>query len=94
MVREKRGRKVFSRGIWTAAITVERIHADLETERSTEGFAKKKEPTRKPTERGKPRGKRGFSRRFASRCINMQQWPRRDSNPHSPDGEQDFKSRA
>ena len=42
-VAEKRGRKVFSRGIWTAAATVERIRAELEAERSTEGFAKKKE---------------------------------------------------
>ena len=42
-VAEKKGRKVFSRGIWTAAATVERIRADLEAERSTEGFAKKKD---------------------------------------------------
>ena len=43
VVAEKKGRKVFSRGIWTAAATVERIRADLEAERATEGFAKKKE---------------------------------------------------
>lgn len=43
VVAEKKGRKVFSRGIWAAAATVERIRADLEAERSTEGFAKKKE---------------------------------------------------
>jgi len=43
VVQEKRGRKVFSRGIWAAAATVERIRAELEAERSTEGFAKKKE---------------------------------------------------
>ena len=43
IVAEKKGRKVFSRGIWTPAATVERIRADLEAERSTEGFAKKKE---------------------------------------------------
>src|SRR6478752_2521359 len=43
VVQEKRGRKVFSRGIWTSAATVERIRADLAAERSTEGFAKKKE---------------------------------------------------
>ena len=41
--REKRGRKVFSRGVWAAATTVDRIRAELATERSTEGFAKKKE---------------------------------------------------
>lgn len=43
VVAEKRGRKVFSRGIWTSAATVERIRAELEAERSTERFAKKKE---------------------------------------------------
>src|SRR5436305_5839332 len=43
IVAEKKGRKVFSRGIWTSAATIERIRADLDAERSTEGFAKKKE---------------------------------------------------
>jgi hypothetical protein len=43
VVAEKRGRKVFSRGVWAPASTVERIRAELEGERSTESFAKKKE---------------------------------------------------
>jgi hypothetical protein len=43
VVQEKRGRNIFSRGVWTSAATIERIRADLEAERSTEGFAKKKE---------------------------------------------------
>jgi hypothetical protein len=43
IVQEKKGRKVFSRGVWAAAATVERLRAELEVERSTEGFAKKKE---------------------------------------------------
>src|SRR4051794_11306943 len=43
VVAEKKGRKVFSRGIWTSAATIERIHAELEAERCTEGFAKKKQ---------------------------------------------------
>lgn len=42
-VQEKKGRKVFSKGVWAAAATIERIRADLETERSTESFAKRKE---------------------------------------------------
>src|SRR5690242_6043629 len=42
-VAEKKGRKVFSRGIWTSAAAVERIRAELEAERSTEGFARKRE---------------------------------------------------
>lgn len=43
IVAEKKGRKVFSRGVWAAAETIERIRAELEVERSTEGYAKKKE---------------------------------------------------
>jgi Uncharacterized conserved protein (DUF2293) len=43
VVQEKKGRKVFSRGVWAPAPTIERIRADVEVERSTEGFAKKKE---------------------------------------------------
>jgi hypothetical protein len=43
IVAEKKGRKVFSKGIWASAATIERIRADLEAERSTDSFAKKKE---------------------------------------------------
>ena len=43
VVQEKKGRKVFSRGVWAPAATIERIRADLEAERSTEGHAKRKE---------------------------------------------------
>jgi hypothetical protein len=43
VVAEKKGRKVFSRGIWAAEATIERIRAELEAERSTESFAKEKE---------------------------------------------------
>lgn len=50
-VAEKKGRKVFSRGIWTSAATVERIRADLAAERSTDGFAKKKQADARRRER-------------------------------------------
>jgi hypothetical protein len=43
IVQEKKGRKVFSRGVWAAAATVERLRDELEAERSTESFAKKKQ---------------------------------------------------
>src|ERR687894_1203067 len=43
VVQEKVGRRMFSRGVWAPAETIERIRAELEAERSTEGFAKKKE---------------------------------------------------
>jgi hypothetical protein len=40
---ERRGRKLFSRGLWTSAATIEQIRSDLSAERSTERFALKKE---------------------------------------------------
>jgi hypothetical protein len=43
VVQEKKGRKIFSRGVWAPAATVERIRAELEAERSTEGHARRKE---------------------------------------------------
>src|SRR6478752_5032675 len=42
-VAEKKGRKVFSRGVWAPAATIERIRAELVAERSTESHAKKNE---------------------------------------------------
>jgi hypothetical protein len=42
VVSEKKGRKLFSRGVWAPAATIDRIKADLEAERSTESFAKRK----------------------------------------------------
>ena len=43
VVQEKRGRKLFSRGTWVPAATLARIRAELEAERATESYAKKKE---------------------------------------------------
>ncbi len=43
VVQEKKGRKTFSRGVWAPAATIDRIRAGLEAERSTEGYAKRKE---------------------------------------------------
>ena len=42
VVAERKGRKVFSKGIWAASATVERIRAELEATRLTESFTKKK----------------------------------------------------
>lgn len=42
VVQEKKGRKVFSRGVWAPAVTIDRIRAELEAERSTESYAKRK----------------------------------------------------
>jgi len=43
IVQEKKGREIFSRGVWAPAATVERIRAALEAERSTDCYAKRKE---------------------------------------------------
>jgi hypothetical protein len=45
VVQEKRGRKVFSRGVWAPVATIERIRAELEAERSTDVYARRKEAT-------------------------------------------------
>jgi hypothetical protein len=42
-MQEKKGRKTFSRGVWAPAATIDRIRAELEAERSTEGYARRKE---------------------------------------------------
>lgn len=42
VVQEKKGRKLFSRGVWAPAATIARIQQELDAERSTESFAKKK----------------------------------------------------
>ena len=43
VVREKKGRKVFSRGVWAPAVTIGRIRDELVTERSTDGYARRNE---------------------------------------------------
>jgi len=43
VVQEKKGRKIFSRGVWAPAGTIEKIRSELEAERSTEGYSRRKE---------------------------------------------------
>jgi hypothetical protein len=43
VVQEKKGRNVFSRGVWAPAATIDNIRAELEAERSTEAYAKRNE---------------------------------------------------
>ncbi|TWU23934.1 hypothetical protein Pla52o_18570 [Novipirellula galeiformis] len=42
IVQEKKGRRMFSKGIWAPATTIEKIKAVLEVERSSESYAKRK----------------------------------------------------
>jgi len=43
VVQEKVGRRMFSRGVWAPAATIQRVRATLESERSTESFAKRRD---------------------------------------------------
>ena len=42
VVQEKRGRKTFSQGVWGPSDTIDRIRRELEAERSTETYAKRR----------------------------------------------------
>jgi hypothetical protein len=42
IVQEKRGRKVFSRGVWAAAATIAKLRIEVDAERGTESYAKRK----------------------------------------------------
>jgi hypothetical protein len=50
-VQEKRGRKLFSRGIWASRDTVERVRAELAAERATPQHARKAEAVTRRRER-------------------------------------------
>jgi hypothetical protein len=78
IVQEKKGRKVFSKGVWAPAATIERIRADLEAERSTEGYAKKKEAT--PAAVSRPRLITSRTSTERSWCS----WPSIQPMPLSP----------
>ena len=43
VVQEMKGRKVFSRGVWAPAAIIDRIRAELEVERATEGYGRRRE---------------------------------------------------
>ena len=45
-VKEKKGRRMFSRGVWAPAETIHRIEQDLVAERSTDAYAKKQKADR------------------------------------------------
>jgi len=51
IVQEKKGRRVFSRGLWAPAATIEQIQGDLAAERATPAFARKKEADARRRER-------------------------------------------
>ena len=54
-VAEKRGRKVFSQGVWAPAATIARVQSELAAERATESYAKRLEAGAKRREREQSR---------------------------------------
>ena len=50
-VQEKKGRRTFSKGVWAPAERIASVRADLEAERSTESYAKKRQADAKRRER-------------------------------------------
>lgn len=51
VVQEKKGRKIFSRGVWAPPTIVDRIRAELELERSTGSYAKRRQADAKRREK-------------------------------------------
>src|SRR5262245_18979893 len=43
IVQENKGRKISSRGVWAPAATIDRIRTELAVDRSTEGYARRKQ---------------------------------------------------
>ena len=67
VVQEKKGRRLFSRGVWAPAATIERIQAELEAERSTESFAKRKEADAKRREKAQ----KNYVEDFTGAVVNF-----------------------
>lgn len=51
VVQEKKGRKVFSRGVWAPSATIEQLRVELAVERSTESFVQRREADAKRREK-------------------------------------------
>jgi hypothetical protein len=61
VVQEKKGRKIYSRGVWAPAVSIGRIRAELDVERSTESFAKKKEADARRRDKAQSEYVEGFT---------------------------------
>lgn len=60
VVHEKVGRRTFSRGIWAPAATIERLRAELDTERSTDAYARRQEGAARRREQAQDQYVRDF----------------------------------
>lgn len=61
VVQEKKGRRTFSKGVWAPAATIDRIRAELEIERSTDAYARRKEADAKRREKAQDEYVEDFS---------------------------------
>ncbi|MGE3316982.1 MAG: DUF2293 domain-containing protein [Planctomycetaceae bacterium] len=43
VVQERKGRKIFSKGVWAHSEVIDRIRSELDTERSTDAYSRKKD---------------------------------------------------
>ena len=80
VIQEKKGRKVFSRGVWAPAATVERVRVELEAERATVGYAKRKEADA----RRRDKAQAGYVEDFYGAVVKF--WPSIPRMPISPTG--------
>jgi hypothetical protein len=51
VVQDRRGRRIFTYGVWAASATIERIRAELEAERATDAYAKRQEASARRRDR-------------------------------------------
>ena len=89
VVQEKRGRKIFPRGVWASAAIIEKIRVDLEAERSTEGYARRKEADARRRdnvvrERGPPGPVRSARGGIVDRRAGGREIPAADCGPLRP----------
>ena len=83
VVQEKVGRRMFSRGVWASSATIDRIRAELEAERSTEGYAKKQEAASRRREEAQA----GYVEDFHGAVVAFLAFhaePRRPGRPAGP----------
>jgi hypothetical protein len=74
VVVERRGRKVFSRGLWAPAEHIETARTVLATERATEGYAKRKESDSRRRERRREREQLAYVEQFESEVLRFLQF--------------------
>lgn len=76
VVQEKRGRKIFSRGLWAPRATIEAVRAQIESERATPEYAKKRQSDLARRERVEQAYARTFEEEVAAFLRFSPRWDR------------------